>query len=535
MSDNNDGITVIDVTDPESPAYCFVSIRGLASCENGSGISTMTPLSATQYLRSYYPKDDSETLDESRKQLEQSVLNTLRPFESVRMITIDMLAEAWPGEYTSNEPKLEPKESSTSLTHVPPSLVELTFIPALNHAIQTGETDSLDPLIPGNVSKIKETLRVHDPLSAIGFALLSKVIAVEVMQTKSIDLSHFSLTGEQLIELSSAHECVEVLNISHMQQITTAILRRLIPILPNLRRLVLWNTIPDADVLSLLSESPELFYNIDSLIHPVFFGPLGQGTFTAFSHITTKETQISIASLPYFTPGQLVQALTDYLSLFRAGNGHNSLMLMSCEIPILTAYASAVREPGRSWSERIVPFIPTNSYGGLNECAGWLFTWSEPHSLIQPTAYRYAFTKINKEVREECQRRIHEYRVSLADVFDLPQIFEAEPDADSDDNSGAKTTLSNEELHAKENDIKSEHADQQSHIFDVKSFFQELVKEGRPAPSSEALTKLLELFAALEEKVQDRYSLRLMTPADLTSIREVQARLLFIQTLSGPP
>jgi hypothetical protein len=183
-------------------------------------------------------------------------LNTLHPFESVRMITIDMLAEAWPGEYTSNEPNPEPKESSTTSTHAAPSLVELTFVPALNYAIRTGEMDSLDPLLSGNMSKIKETLRAHDSLSAIGFALLSKVIAVEVMQTKSIDLSHFSLTGGQLIELLSAHECVEVLNISHMQQITTAILRRLIPILPNLRRLVLLHTIPDADVLSLLSESP---------------------------------------------------------------------------------------------------------------------------------------------------------------------------------------------------------------------------------------------------------------------------------------
>jgi hypothetical protein len=66
-------------------------------------------------------------------------------------------------------------------------------------------------------------------------ALLSKAIAVEVTQTKSIDLSLFSLTGEQLIELLSAQEgarlSVEVLNISHMQQITIDILRRLIPLL----------------------------------------------------------------------------------------------------------------------------------------------------------------------------------------------------------------------------------------------------------------------------------------------------------------
>jgi hypothetical protein len=91
MLDNNDGITVIDVTDPESPAYCFVSVYGLGCSEDTSNIQDMTPLSATQYLRAYYPKvkmDDSKTPDHGKIMLEQSVLNTLRPFESVRMITI---------------------------------------------------------------------------------------------------------------------------------------------------------------------------------------------------------------------------------------------------------------------------------------------------------------------------------------------------------------------------------------------------------------------------------------------------------------
>ena len=32
-------------------------------------------------------------------------------------------------------------------------------------------------------------------------------------------------------------------------------------------------------------------------------------------------------------------------------------------------------------------------------------------------------------------------------------------------------------------------------LTDIKSFFEELVKEGRPAPSPEVLSKLLELFA----------------------------------------
>jgi hypothetical protein len=168
-------------------------------------------------------------------------------------------------------------------------------------------------------------------------ALLSKAIAVEVTQTKSIDHSYFSATGEQLLELISAQEGVEVLNISHMQRITIDILRQLIPLLPNLRRLVLLHTIPDADILTLLSESPELFYRIDSIIHFAFLHHLGKAVFPLeFSHIFNKETgDVMITSVPYFTPDQDAQALTDYLSLLKSEDHYTILTTMRNELPLL--------------------------------------------------------------------------------------------------------------------------------------------------------------------------------------------------------
>ena len=542
MLDNNDGITVIDVTDPESPAYCFVALlRGL-ECDDRSNVPVLTPLSATQYVRAYYPKhkDDSELPDDS-EDLEKSVLDALRPFESVRMVTVDMLAEAWPGEFKSDEPNfaglsIEPKESTIHM----PSLVDMTFVPALNYALQTGETDCLDQFLwlPGNLPKIKETLRAHNPLTAIDLALLSKAIAVEVMQAKSIDLSYFSLTGEQLIEVLTAQEGVEVLNISHLQQITIETLRKLIPLLPNLRRLVLLHTIPDADILTLFSESPELFYRIDSIIHFAFLHDLGKAIFPpVFSHIVTKDAgEVVMTSVPYFTPDRLAQALTDYLSLLKSEDTYTILTCMTNELPLLTTYASAVREPGRSWSERTVSFIPRKTSDRFNAREGWFFAWFAPPSFRDPTSYSYAFAKFNKEVMEECQRRIDELRASfkLPSDFDKPQNLEGEaaagePDAELDDSSVEATASSlPDELRAKEKAIKSEYADREFHIFDVNSFFQELVKEGRPAPSPEILTKLLELFAFLEKKGNP---LCVMTPADLKSFlgktRKAQERLRY--------
>jgi len=281
-------------------------------------------------------------------------------------------------------------------------LVELTFVPALHRVLQTGETDCLDhPFmwLPGNVSKIKETLRACNPLSAIGFALLSKVIPGNA---KSIDLSHFTMTVDQLIELLSTREGVEVLNLSHMPQIPANILRKLIPILPNLQRLVLLHTIPDTDFLSLLSESPELFYRIESLIHLAFLRPPDEAAFPAvFSHIRFiyEDLDADVVSLPYFTSDQLVQALTDCFSCLSVGT-RDSFNFIHRGIPLMATYASAVREPGRSWSERIVPFIPGIS---SKRCEGWIFV--SKSLLSQGTrSIRYAFTKINKGVlvREAC-------------------------------------------------------------------------------------------------------------------------------------
>lgn len=72
-----------------------------------------------------------------------------------------------------------------------------------------------------------------------------------------------------------------------LEQIKIGILSQLIPLLPDLRRLVLLHTIPDTDdVLSLLSENPDLFYRIDSIIHIAFLRHLNQAVFPAVFFLT---------------------------------------------------------------------------------------------------------------------------------------------------------------------------------------------------------------------------------------------------------
>jgi hypothetical protein len=85
----------------------------------------------------------------------------------------------------------------------------------------------------------------------------------------------------------------------------------------------------------------------------------------------------------------------------------------------MPTYASAVREAGRSWSERIVPFIPGRA---CKQHEGWLVGWSALVSLDPWSApFHYAFAKVNKEVLEEYHRRMDELK-SLSGKFKLEYL-----------------------------------------------------------------------------------------------------------------
>lgn len=305
--------------------------------------------------------DQTNEIDEAdqRKKWEQSVLAALRPFESLPMVTmIDMSAEAWPGEYTQGEPNHfglspKPKELSASV-HMLPSLADLTFVLLSIMHFNLAKQTFWDPLIwlPGNPSKIKEILHIDNPLLAVDFALLSKVTPFEVEQTKTIDLSHFSMTGEQVLKLVSAQEGVgfrplplvyatdNFTNCFYPTQLMTTC--------------SFAHHIRPRYFLFALRE-PRII--IESFIHLAFFRPLGEAAFPlVFSHIITLRREVWIAFLPYSTLDQLVQGLTDYYhSCFR--DDDNRTFAPECKMLVLAACTSEVRGPGRSWYERIVPFI----------------------------------------------------------------------------------------------------------------------------------------------------------------------------------
>ena len=150
IKDNNDGITVIDITTPEKPSYCFVSIHGL---EAAGDAAMRVPLSATDYARAYYPVLDAENLtDDSPRPLEKTILRTIASLDGVPLVTLEMLADAWPAEYTQSqgvvqEGQLKKSSSVDESNMCIPSLSALALKPAVEHALHVEGTKEIEELV----------------------------------------------------------------------------------------------------------------------------------------------------------------------------------------------------------------------------------------------------------------------------------------------------------------------------------------------------------------------------------------------------
>ncbi|EDR04956.1 uncharacterized protein LACBIDRAFT_330180 [Laccaria bicolor S238N-H82] len=444
--DNNDGITIIDVTDPENASYCFHE-----SEED-------TPINAEGYVRAYYPnhqdtsKEPLDTQKKEEREIEQDVLATIASLDDAPLITIDKLAEAWPYEYRSTRTPPEQVQHEV-LQLEAPSLADLSVEPAVNHALEVGQIETLEVLfnIPGKAALIKDALQKQISLPDHATTLVAKIISQEVQKSKELDLSHWALTSEQVVKLVSEQMGVESLCLSHNHHVTKTTVLEVLSAQPTIRKLNLLDTaVTNADMVKLLSENPKLFYSLEAIIHPSFFQWRRKNIHPiVFSHTTSMSQRpgSKTVSLPYFTPGQVVQALTDLLP-----SADDSMFSNISEgYAVQVAYAASVRKEGCRWAERTVPICLNNSKPALND--GWNFLWLLPSAFSdRSTAKRYAFVLVGKGNHSE-------------PVNDPTGADAASPSSTYD-------------------------------IHDLESFIDILVSEGRPAPSATALGKLSEAFLA---------------------------------------
>ncbi|KAJ7047474.1 hypothetical protein C8F04DRAFT_9306 [Mycena alexandri] len=390
--DNNDGITVFDITDPTNPAYCFVSV---------GGVKGWTPLTAERYVRAYYPvPNEKQKEKEGIKETEEAVLKTIDALSGERLMTLDMLAEAWPHEYSAVPNPTKDVAASDAFIAVP-SLADLSLKPAVEHAIKVGETQELEGLVwmPGKADHIKSVLRSQAPFPDSGVSLLAKVLEHEAgSSSNTIDLSGLALSESQILSVLPSTEAdkVELLNLSHNPIITVDTLRTVLPLYPKLRRLVLLGTaISDEQIHQLLDE-PKLFYSIEELVHPAFLSWQNDVRYpVSFAYVGLHGHGVpSSACLATFTPASVVQSLTDLLLPLTELDEFESYGLLGTSLLPQAAFASGVRGEGPSWQDRRVHCFPAFSNTPFSG-KGWLFVgqWE----IMSQSGGRYGFVQVDLE------------------------------------------------------------------------------------------------------------------------------------------
>ncbi|KZT19500.1 hypothetical protein NEOLEDRAFT_1232954 [Neolentinus lepideus HHB14362 ss-1] len=168
---NDDGISVIDITDPSNPAYCFVSIRGLSTYYQPR---QMHPLSGTEYVHAYYPSPSVTTGD-----AEADIQTLLTALQGYERIDRQALFESWPTEYGSEIFRLSIDIERRIPNRQIPSLADLAIVPTMEYALQTddfsGIADSL--MIPGRLDIVRNHLKGIRPIPNSAMSLLCQVVS----------------------------------------------------------------------------------------------------------------------------------------------------------------------------------------------------------------------------------------------------------------------------------------------------------------------------------------------------------------------
>ncbi|KAF8974188.1 hypothetical protein BDZ97DRAFT_1772299 [Flammula alnicola] len=475
---------------------------GTLDADNNDGITVID-----EYVRTYYPETKdmeevalnaikgSHTQAQKNWLQEQIVMSILPAFDSIPLISIHKLAEAWP-RFAPEETVIEVINESEL-----PSLTDLALPPALELALRNGDNGDNEKFeqllfLPDKARKIRDILRAQSPMPD-----------AEVKHDKFIDLSGFHLTGEQVIAVLPQDGDVEILKLSHNDQVKIDTVEKVLTMYPSLRRLVLLKTgVTDDDVVALLKDKPKLFHRMEAFIHPAFMkGPDVSKIPSAFTFVSLQDFYFdgvpTSISLPYFTTGQIAQALTDFLGPLAAKNPYQFIDSVISGFPsraLMAACASQLRREGQPWGERLVSIVPNLAYAmmALPERQAWNFVLRD--NLGE---FLYGFVRCNSEAFDQYAKECEEVRSHMKD---------------------AENPLTQEEVDTKLEALGEAYTSRLYDIYDARDFFRQLELEGREPPAPEMLAQLSDIFSTLGSKKKGDYGfMQLITAREL---------LVYIQT-----
>ncbi|TGO12811.1 hypothetical protein BTUL_0082g00570 [Botrytis tulipae] len=278
-ADNNEGITVLDITDIDKIRYCFVNIHSESDPRawgiiKDSGVPSMVPLSATEYLKSY--GHEQEQFKEAWKEW----IHHLSKLDLIDSCTLDSV---WPRTTWKLRVGAEIVPLSNS-GQEPINVVLPVFSPPLTlrkACMEKFLKEGFDCPIKELPAKFERATLLPDFRLALKSAIFStptilassaaaRYLFSRLLETeKSIDLGPFDLSPNHIIEVLEQPRkagVLKILSLSGNQKINDASLVKLINDFPRLQSLYLLDTpqIPLATKIKILrGQSLREFFDTD--------------------------------------------------------------------------------------------------------------------------------------------------------------------------------------------------------------------------------------------------------------------------------
>jgi hypothetical protein len=216
--DNDEGISIIDVTDPASPRYCMVLVSAFETERRNQ------PLSAKEYVECYYQSLDTKEYNTAW------ILTAHEGLLSTPLIDMAILAEAWPAEYRDGEGDyVLDKDDSNPETDVVnegpedeerseriPSLATMAILKAIHAMLQDKENaDQIEfllrvPMGQDSIDAVIASLAAASQLPDYIVPLIAKAVSPI---DGYIDLSQFALTGNQILQVAKLIPTCKVLKL----------------------------------------------------------------------------------------------------------------------------------------------------------------------------------------------------------------------------------------------------------------------------------------------------------------------------------
>ncbi|KAF7301374.1 hypothetical protein MIND_00702600 [Mycena indigotica] len=376
----NDGITVFDITSSADPAYCHVSVGGLeASYGEGASIESWV-----KHIRSVSVSIESFSRNtENLEALERDVQAKIDALRGERLMTIDVLAEAWPKEYRVQTLPIETTDEQAKPRQPFPALVDSNFESVVEHGLKTGQLEVIEDMVshPKKSADIWSVLQRQNPFPQVGMPLLIKIIRQIPTTATSLDLSGFSLSDQQILTVLERCKIddMQLLDLSYNSNISADAIRLVLGQRPNLQRLVLLGTsISNHDLSQLLSTKPSLFRTLEELVHPLLLTIKTETKLpSAFTFVGIDHNVFMKTSLPLFSPAAIIQNITDIMTIMVTNNA--GIFYMNGWAAQATFSSSYLKE-GRSWGERRVFCLPKFDLVQDPNVRTWVFAlrWSYP-------------------------------------------------------------------------------------------------------------------------------------------------------------